>query len=42
MERERTMQEQVDATFVEIVARLVDVWQAAQEIIAVYDDAWAV
>jgi hypothetical protein len=41
MERERTMQEHVDVTFVEIVARLVDVWQAAQAILAVYDDAWA-
>jgi hypothetical protein len=36
-------QQEIDVTFVEIVARLVDLWNAAQPIIAVYDDAvWAI
>lgn len=35
-------QAQADVAFVEIVARLVDVWQSAQVIVAFYgDEVWA-
>jgi hypothetical protein len=36
-------QHEIDATFVEIVAHLVDLWHTSQTILAVYDDAvWAI